>query len=304
MKNILALTKRNCLLFFRSKSTFFFSIFSSLILISLYFLFIGKLYAQGFNETAGQALTSNQLYAAIYSQMIVGVLVINSVSLSTGSFTFMAVDLEKGKAHALLITKINRTQLVLSYLFAAIIISFSINIIMFIISTILIGAITGIFLGAAAFFSVVGVLAITTLVSCAIMLLIVSIVRASAAIGIINGVLGTILGFLCGIYMPYTNLGTAAKYVGSFLPFTHLTIWLKQIVLSDVFSQIGLPNQISSQMQEVWFSAGNVGLCGLNIPLWGMIVMSIIFAACCLLISALLLKNYTFKTKKPHKQKN
>ena len=127
MKNIFALTKRNCLLFLRSKSTVFFSFFSSIILVVLYFLFIAKLYAQGFNELVDGIMNSKQLNFAIYSQMIVGVLVINSVSLSTGMFTFMARDLETQKTNAFMLTKAKAVEITLSYLISALIVSFLLN---------------------------------------------------------------------------------------------------------------------------------------------------------------------------------
>lgn len=290
MKKIFALTKRNCLLFLRSKATFFFSLFSSLVMIVLYFLFIAKLYAQGFNEAAGIELTSNQLYFAIYSQMIMGVLVINSVSLAIGVFTFMAQDLEKRKVDAFLLAKIKPSSLILSYLFSSIVISFAINFLTFALSVIIIGAATTFWIGAGTFFYLVGALIVITLISCAVMLLITILVRTSAAIGVINGIMGTILGFLCGIYMPYTNLGSAAKYVGSCLPFTHMTIWMKQIVLNDVFGQFGMSAETGEVMKDMWFSAGNVGFVGLNIPLWGMLLMSAIFAVACLAVAVLLLR--------------
>ncbi len=289
MKNVLALTKRNCLLFLRSKATVFSSLFSSLILIVLYFLFIAKLYGQGFNEAAGLNLTSKQINFAIYSQMIMGVIVINSVSLTTGMLSFLARDLETRKTDAFLLTKTKSFELVLSYLFSAIIVSFAINFLTLVISIIVIGAST-FWIGAGTFFAIVGVLMLTTLISCAMMLLITVLVKSSVAIGVINGFMGTILGFLCGIYMPYENLGTAAKYIGSFLPFTHLTIWLKRIILGDVFGQFGMPANVAETMKEVWFSAGNVGLCGLKIPLWGMIILCIAVALICLIVAALLIR--------------
>ena len=290
MTKILALTKRNCLLFLRSKATFFFSLFSSLIMIALYFLFIAKLYAQGFNEMAGTQLSSNQLYFAIYSQMIMGVLVLNSVSLSTGVFTFVAQDLEKRKVDAFLLARTKPSQLILSYLFSSLIISFALNFVTLALSVIIIGAATTFWISAGTFFYLVGALIVITIISCAVMLLITILVRTSAAIGVINGIMGTILGFLCGIYMPYSNLGSAAKYVGSCLPFTHMTIWLKQIMLNDVFGQFGMSAEVSEVMKDTWFSAGNVGFVGLNVPLWGMLLISAAFGVGCLIVAVLLLK--------------
>jgi len=288
MKNIFALTKRNCLLFLRSKMTVFSSLLSSLILIALYFLFIAKSYASGFNQEAGLALTNKQLYFAIYSQMIVGVLVINSVSLSTGMFTLMARDLETRKSDAFMLTRVRSFELVISYLLSALLVSFLINLLMFIVSVIIIGASTY-WISASTFFSVVGVLVIITIISCSIMLLITVLVKSSIAIGVINGIMGTILGFLCGIYMPYSQMGSVAKHIGSLLPFTHFTIWLKKIVLGDVFGQLGMNKELSDKMQELWFSAGEVGLCGAKVPLWAMILLSTIIAVFCLVISSFIL---------------
>ncbi len=290
MKNLISLTKRNCLLFLRSKSTVFFSLFSSLILIVLYFLFIARLYSQGFSEVAGIALNSKQLNFAIYSQMIMGVLVINSVSLSTGIFIIIARDFESRKTDAFMLTNLKVYELILSYLISALLVAFILNFLLLVISVIIIGIATSYWLSAVTFFYIVGALMVVTIISCVIMLLITIIVKSSSAIGVINGILGTILGFLCGIYMPYTNLGTGAKYVGSLLPFTHLTIWLKQIVLDNVFAQLGLTIEVSKKMQDMWFSAGNIGLLGLDVPLWGMILISLFVAIVCFIISIFLFK--------------
>lgn len=308
MRNIFSLSKRNCLLFLRSKQVVFSSLLSSIILIALYFLFIANLYSQGFNDMMGLALSQNQINAAIYMQMIMGVLVINSVSLSTGMFTFMARDFETHKTQAFLLTNAKPIEITLSYLFSALVVSFLLNFLTFTISIILIGAITGVWLSAMAFISIFLVLVITTIIGCAVMLLITSIVRSSVAIGVISGFVGTILGFLCGIYMPYSNMGKGAMYVGSFLPFTHLTVWLKQFALGDIFSQFGLSKEVSKTVQEQAFSAINVGLCGAEIPLWVMIILSVAFAVVCFVISIFLIKRqfsnksfHRFKQKKLNK---
>ncbi len=297
MKNILALTKRNCLLFIRSKQVVFSSLISSIILIVLYFLFIANLYSQGFNELMGSNLSTNQIHAMIYIQMIMGVLVINSVSLSTGMFQFMARDIEIQKTNAFLLTKTKPYQIMLSYLISALLVSFLLNLITLVVSVIIIGATTSIWLGGGTFFAIVEVMLLSTIIGCAIMLLITSIVRSSVAIGVISGFLGSVLGFLCGIYMPYSNMGKEAVYVGSLLPFTHLTIWLKQIALGDIFKQIGIPQEIQSSILEQGFSASNVGLCGANIPLWGMILMSVGFAILCFAISIFFLTKLFRKQK-------
>lgn len=289
MRNIFELTKRNCRQYFRSKQVIFSSLISSIIIIALYFLFIANLYSQGFNDAAGTFLTQKQIDAMIYMQMIMGVLMINSISLSMGMFSFMARDFETRKTQAFLLTRAKPVEITLSYLISALLISLLLNGFTLAISLVIIGASTGVWLGVGALFAVLGALLTTTIVSCAVMLLVLTLVRSSLAAGIINGILGTILGFLCGIYMPYVNMPKGASYIGSFLPFTHLTIWLKQIALGDLCRQFGV-NDYGADMIHMWFSAENVGLCGANVPLWVMILLSLTVAVICFVVSMFLIK--------------
>jgi len=120
-------------------------------------------------------------------------------------------------------------------------------------------------------------------VSASIMLLITAIVRSSTAISVIGGIAGTFFGFLCGIYMPFSNLGAATEKVGSFLPFTHLTIWMKQTLLTDAFKQLSIMGSMKDTMMNDYFSARNIGLAGLNVPFPVMLGFCGVFALICLL---------------------
>lgn len=132
------------------------------------------------------------------------------------------------------------------------------------------------------------------------MLFITTVVKSTNAIGIINGVLGTFLGFLCGIYMPYSNLGESATYIGSVLPFSHLTVLLKKIVLSNIFSGFGMSKDISSIMQKEWFSAYNIGFVGIDIPLWATIIYSAVIGIICLAVSLVMINKRLNQKNIPH----
>jgi hypothetical protein len=149
------------------------------------------------------------------------------------------------------------------------------------VSSVLIGVLTGYTVAAVTHFAVVGVLAFVSFVSCAIMIMLTSLVKSSAALGVMTGLSGTFLGFLCGIYMPYSSLGKGMEVAGSVLPFTHLTIWLKHIVLGDAFRQLGVTGELEAAMNEL-FSANSTGFLGLNAPLWMMELYAAAFAVICL----------------------
>ena len=293
MNRTLTLVKRNAKLFLRDRATVFFSFLSAAILVVLYFLFIAKLYTAGMDspDAGGIAmpLETNMKNFIVYLQMMAGVLVLNSMSLSTGAFSTIARDFENKRIDSFLLTPVKTHQMIASYFATGLMVSFGINSLMWVASFIIIGATTGYWLAVSAFFMVLGILFIASLVSCSFMLLVTALVRSSAAIGVANGVSGTFFGFLCGIYIPYSSLGEGTIAIGSCLPFTHLTIWLKQVVLNDAFLQAGIAGEAKDILFKEHFSASSVGFCTLPAPLWLMVGLSCLLGLICLVVSCVIL---------------
>jgi multidrug/hemolysin transport system permease protein len=249
----------------------------SLILIGLYFLFIANNYVEGMAEIP---LELEKKYFLTYIQMIAGVLVLNSFSVSVGSFSVSAHDFESRLSDAFLLSKVSSFKLLLSYTLTSAILTFSINVATLLFAFLIIGFATGFWLSAATILLLMAALILISITSSGIILLLTVFVRNSTAFGVIPGVASTFLGFLCGIYMPYSMLGSAMKYVGSLLPYTHLTVLMKQIVLSD--ASVG-------NVDLGIFSADSVGFLGLEAPLWVMVIVSCLFAAVCF-ISAIMVQ--------------
>lgn len=293
MNVILALLKRNIKLFFRDKAAVFFSFLSTLILVALYFLFIAKIYTEGMDspEMGGipMPLGASAKDFIVYLQMMAGVLILNSMSLATGTFATIARDFENKHIDNFLLTPAKTHEIIISYFAAGLIVSFVMNVFTWALTYFIIGAATGHWVAAGTFFMVVLVLFIASLISCSLMLLVTALVKSSAAIGVMNGILGTFFGFLCGIYMPYGNLGEGTKAVGSFLPFSHLVIWLKRTVLDDAFSQLGIAGAFKDILYRDYFTAESIGFCGLPAPLWLMVFASGLFGLVCMAVSYVLL---------------
>ena len=282
MNHVMSMTRRNISLFLRDRSAVFFSFLSAIILVALYFLFIARMYTQDMD--GGPA--SNFL---VYLQMMAGVLILNSMSLSMGAFSTVAKDFENRRVDNFLLTPLRRTELLISYLAGGFLVSFILNILTWIISALLIGVLTGYFVSAGAILMGIVILLAASAISAAIMLLVTSLVRSSAAIGVISGIAGTFFGFLCGIYMPFSSLGPTTEKVGSVLPFTHLVIWMKQTLLADAFRQLSLPAGAKAPILTA-FSAENIGFVGLRASLPAMLIFCGVFALLCLAAAWYLLK--------------
>jgi len=128
MRTVFLFTRRSIQLFLRDKATVFFSFLSTLIILALYFLFIGKSYADGMSETLGGLLSADETYSIVYIQMIVGVLVLDSLSLSIGAFTTIAYDFENRRVDSFLLTPIKSSQLLVAYFSGGFIVSFILNV--------------------------------------------------------------------------------------------------------------------------------------------------------------------------------
>jgi multidrug/hemolysin transport system permease protein len=277
-----ALTRRSARLFLRDRAAVFFSFLSTLILIGLYFLFIARQYVQGIEES-GAPLSGAATYFLVYSQMMAGVLILNTVSLSLGVFSNIAADLQAGRVNALLLTRARPAQITMAYYASGIAVTAALSLLTWAITYALIGLLTGYWLSLTTLLGAAGIILYAVFVGVSVMLLITALVRSPSALGTMSGVLGTFLGFLCGIYMPYAQLGTLTERIGSVLPFTHLTIWLKRTVLLDAFGQLEFPAQVQTELLGAGgFSASNIGFLGMAVPLWVMLVAAGVFGAGCL----------------------
>jgi multidrug/hemolysin transport system permease protein len=285
MTRAIALAKRNSIVFLRSGPTLFFSFLSSIIIVGLYILFIANTYAVSLSSI----LQENEASFLVYVQMLAGVMIINSLSLAVGSYSVIAADFETRKVDSFLLAQAKPSELIASYFIQAFMVSFLLNLFSWVAALTLIGGLTGFWISFAAILQSVPVLAFASFVSCSILLLFTALVKSSSAISVMNGVSGTIFGFLCGIYMPFSLLGKPVEKIGSALPFTHMAVWLKSVALNDAMKTIGIAVEGRNQVLE-GFSANNVGFVGLELPMWAMLAYTAAIGLVCLIIASAALK--------------
>ncbi|MDR1638357.1 MAG: ABC transporter permease [Clostridiales bacterium] len=285
MTRAIALAKRNSFVFLRSGPTLFFSFLSSIIIVGLYILFIANTYTAELSSF----LPASEASFLVYVQMLAGIIIINSLSLAVGSYSVIASDFENRKVDSFLLAQAKAPELIASYFIQAFMVSFLMNLLLWLASLALIGGMTGFMVSFLAILQSVPILAFASFVSCSILLLFTALVKSSSAISVMNGVSGTIFGFLCGIYMPFSLLGKGVEKIGSALPFTHMAVWLKSVALEDAIRIVGIPAESGAKVLES-FSAQNVGFIGINVPMWGMLIYTAAIGLACLAIASVVLK--------------
>lgn len=282
MFEIKTLTKRNIKVFLRDRVAVFFSFLSVIILMALYILFIGKQYQQGMEMVDAKLRTF-----LITSQMMGGVLIINTISLSLGIMGNIVNDIDQRLIEGFLVTPVKRYKIILSYFLSSVIVTVTLTMLMWVITILYIGISSGYWFNTLEILSVSGIITLSTFISASVMILVTTVIKSINAFGAVSGVLGTFIGFSTGIYMPLHILGTAMKHFASLLPFTHLAIILKRVMLARplklLYESMATVEQRDQIMAEVKNAYGynEIGIVGQHVSMWiiltTFLVISMIF---------------------------
>ncbi len=279
MYNLVSLIKRNIKVYLRDKASVFFSFLSVIILLALYFLFLGRQYTSGSSFDG----LSDELKTFLSVGVIMGgVLVINTVSLSLGVMGSIVADLETRRLDGFLVTPIERFKISLAYYISAILVTAAFTLMMWFITILYVGLFSGYWYHIDTIIYASLLILLFTFISSAMMLFLVTLLKSQNAFGALAGVLGTVIGFMSGIYMPLEVLGPGMTKVASLNPFTHMTILLKKVLLKEPFS---LLNPMLAEGLESPYGTLNIGVFGLNIPLVYLILGALLLAFIFLFLS-------------------
>ena len=221
---MITFAKRNLLVFFKDKSSVFFSLFAVFIIIGLYALFLGDMMAE---QVAG--LENGRF--VMDSWISAGLIAITPVTSTMGALGAIIADKESKAEKDFRSSPIKNYQLVGGYLLSAIAVGFILSLIGLILCEIYIVAGGGELLGALALLKVTGLVALTSVASTCMMLFIVSFIKSLNAFTAVNIILGTLVGFLTGIYMPIGSFPGGVQAVVKCFPPSHAAALFRQVMM-------------------------------------------------------------------------
>ncbi|MDO9629961.1 MAG: ABC transporter permease [Acholeplasmataceae bacterium] len=278
MYDLSNMVKRNTLIFLRDKTAVFFSFLSVLILLALYFLFIGRQYVDDSNF--GEFVVSDQLKTFLSTSVIMGgVLVINTVSLSLGVMGNVITDLEYRRLDGFLVTPVKRYKIILSYYITSIMVTAALTLFMWVLTVIYVGVFSNYWYSFETVIKASGLIILFTFISATLMIFLTTLLKSVNAFGTLSGVLGTLIGFISGIYMPLFVLGKSMANVASLVPFTHMTILLKKVILDEPYaalvSETGFPVQGIPEIGK-FYGTNEIGVLGNDLNIWIILAASVL----------------------------
>lgn len=273
MYDLTSLTKRHILIFLRDKTAVFFSFLSVLILLALYFLFIGKQYTGGSEFDFLEPEMKTYMTSGI---MMGGILIINTASLSLGMMGNLINDLVLRKLDGFLVTPVKRYKIILSYYIAAIIVTAVLSLLMWYLTVLYVGISSGYWYSLKAILNASVLVIFFTFISSTLMIYLTTMIKSINAFGALSGILGTFIGFTSGIYIPLFVLGKTMTHVASLIPFTHMAIILKTVLLEGPYEILAqtIPPEGMAEI-ETAFGTKEIGVLGMDVQMWIIMLASI-----------------------------
>jgi len=221
---MITICKRNLKVFFRDKSSVFFSLLAVFIIIGLYVLFLGDTITSGMKDVPNARFLMD-------SWIMAGLLAVTSITTTMGAFGIMIEDKTRKIEKDFLTAPIKRSQLVGGYILSSFVIGLIMTLITFVLAEVYIVAYGGEILPIESIFKVLGLIVLSVLTGSSMVLFMVSFFKSQNAFATASTILGTLIGFLTGIYIPIGSLPEAVQYVIKVFPISHAGALFRQIMM-------------------------------------------------------------------------
>lgn len=224
---------RNSRLYFRDRTSVFFSMLAVLIVIALYILFLAKLQVDAVNQQTNGVLNGDDLSYLINSWILAGLLSITTLTSTLGALGTMVNDRENRIVMDFKSSPLSS----MTYPVSCVITAFTVGSIISVLSFAVYGGY--IYFGTGYFFSIemvlkcLGLICLSAMMSAALMGFMVSFFSTNSAYSSASLIIGTTIGFLNGLYVPMGVLPETVQSVLKFLPFGHIASLFRRALMQE-----------------------------------------------------------------------
>lgn len=221
---MISFVSRNLKVFFRDKTAVFFSLLAVLIVLGLYIFFLGDVWVDSFPNIKGVKNLMN-------CWIIAGLIGVTSVTANMGTFGTMIEDKSKNKIKDFYVSPIKKSKIVGGYIISSFIVGSMMSVVTLIISQIYL-VYSGVdVLNFKELTEVFLIILMTSLSNSAMILFIVSLFSSEKAFSTASTIVGTLIGFITGIYLPISMLPDSVQIIVKLFPTSHGISILRQIFM-------------------------------------------------------------------------
>lgn len=221
---MISFVSRNLKVFFRDKTAVFFSLLAVLIVLGLYIFFLGDVWVDSFPNIKGVKNLMN-------CWIMAGLIGVTSVTANMGAFGTMIEDKSKNKIKDFYVSPIKKSKIVGGYIISSFIVGSMMSVVTLIMSQIYL-VYSGVdVLNFKELTEVFLIILMTSLSNSAMILFIVSLFSSEKAFSTASTIVGTLIGFITGIYLPISMLPDSVQIIVKLFPTSHGISILRQIFM-------------------------------------------------------------------------
>ncbi|KJC65437.1 ABC transporter permease [Agreia bicolorata] len=250
--NAWILARRNLRIFFRDRAGVFFSLLSSLILIGLYALFLGGLQVDNLAEKFPNA-SDGEIQAFVDAWVFAGITMITTLTTGLAALSVFVEDSASGRFKDFLVSPIRRSSIIFGYMISSFVVALVMTIVVVVVSqlyTIIRGnpPMTPSSLLLTAGYVVVSAAAFSALSG-----FVVTFLSSNSAFAALSTIVGTIIGFLAGAYIPAGTLPVGVVNVMNALPFAQAAMLLRQPFTNEAARALTNDNSTAQSALDTFY---------------------------------------------------
>jgi len=217
---------RNIKIFFRDKANVFFSLLAVLIIIGLYVFFLGKNLTSGLGDSPGAQYVMD-------SWIMSGVISVSGVTTTMGAFAVMIDDRANKILKDFTVSPIRSSKLAAAYILSSVVVGFIMSLVTFVLAEAYIFLNGGELLAPLAILKMLGLILLTVLTSSTMVYFLTSFFNSQNAFATASTILGTIIGFLAGVYVPIGQFSDNVQTIIKLFPMTYSASLMRQVMMQE-----------------------------------------------------------------------
>lgn len=242
---MIAFAKRNLKLYLRDRSSVIFSLLAVFIVIGLYVLFLGDVWTNGLKEfERAEEMMDNWVMA--------GVLAITSMTTTLGMLGTMVKDRADRIEKDFFVAPVKKWQIAGGYMLSAYAVGVVMSVIALAAAEIYVTVNGGELMSLHNIVRTLGIILLNTFMNTSIALFLVSLFQSINAYTTANIVLGTLIGFLTGIYLPIGSYPEGVQWIVKLFPVSHGALIFRNIMMGPVMEEAfeGVPVSVVTELKE------------------------------------------------------
>ena len=240
-----SLILRDLRVYFRDRLSVFFSLLSVLLTFLLYLLFLGDVWSNNLPDVEGAR-------ARMDGWIMAGLLSIASVTTTLGAATTMVDDGARKIRKDFEAAPVSRAGLAGSYILSSAAVGVIMTLVQLALAELYIVLNGGELLSLLALLKLFSIILLSVVSSTTFFIFLFTLLKTPAAAGTVSTLVGTLIGFLTGIYIPLGELPQSVQGIVKLLPVSHTAVLMRQVMMDAPMQKVfaGAPEQAITEILE------------------------------------------------------